>query len=454
MSKLTDFKRYHKNPRRISEKQLKEMESWMEELGDLSGIVIDLNSQEIIGGNQRSKILEEGESVLQDVDPKKDGTVAWGYLEWKGRRFNLRHVRWTPEQCERANIIANKAGGEWDFEILSSEAWSTNQLLEFFTKEELPFIANEKKEIQEDNFDTTPPEEPVSRPGDVYELNHHRLRCGDSTTPSEIKDLMAGEKARLIFTDPPYGVTYTGVPNSKIWKEIGNDSLRENGLFQFLSMAFDAAQEATMDNAGIYCFYASRNHMLFETAMNATGWVVKQQLIWTKGTFVMGRSDYHYAHEPILYGHKEGQNSSWFGDRKQRTELITLTKTDLRKKTKEELLEMISVIREETDNWMNKQDNKGTYEHPTQKPIALAAKGIINSSLEDDIILDPFAGAGFVLLAAEQTDRRAYLQELDPAYVDVIIKRWIRWKEKKGQGFEIYKNGVKIPQPDLDKYTQ
>ena len=173
MTELTDFKRYHKNPRKISDTQLKEMETWMQELGDISGIIVDLNSQEIIGGNQRSKILQQARiHIMQSSEePEPDGTVARGYVIWRDRRFNYREVRWTKKQCEKANIIANKAGGEWDFEILGSDAWNTSSLLDYaWQKDELTFIQNEKREITEDNYKIVVPEEPITRQVTTQEL--------------------------------------------------------------------------------------------------------------------------------------------------------------------------------------------------------------------------------------------------------------------------------------------
>lgn len=452
---LNQFKRFHKNPRKISEAQKKDLEEAMDKYGDLSGIVVNLESGEFVGGNQRSAIIRDGEIEYTEIYDKPDrvGTVAEGYIVWRETRWTYREVRWDQTTMDGANLAANKLGGDWDFDILS--AWELETVTQYFKPEELPFIRDEQRDVKEDNFKVVVPEDPISRPGDLYELNNHRIQCGDSTHEKSMAVLMNRKKARVIFTDPPYGVSYDGakIADAKQWDMIRNDELRNDGLFKFLQGAFACCETSAMKEASLYTCYASRNHIIFESALNDAGWVVKQQIIWSKG-HVMGRSDYHWCHEPIMYCCKDGTNSRWYGDRTQRTTLNDSSLTELKKMTKENLMGILSAIKKESDIWQIKRDAGSSYEHPTQKPITLAAKGIINSSLPGEIILDPFMGAGFAILAAEQTDRVCYGQEIDPGYVDVIVKRWITWMNREGKKIRIIKNGAELKQSEIDQHLK
>lgn len=191
------MKQYFKNPRTLSEKQFKLLKRDLEELGDLSGIVHDLNSDEIIGGNQRSKVFDLKPEMITTVDrfdpPTRTGTVAAGYVDYGGERFGYRAVRWTPKQCEKANIVANKSGGTWNMEVLVNE-FDVGDLKEWGFEDveldiKLPDVAQEDGEIPE------PPADPVSRPGDLWMLGEHRLFCGDSTNQQHVEKLLGGGEA-------------------------------------------------------------------------------------------------------------------------------------------------------------------------------------------------------------------------------------------------------------------
>lgn len=245
---LNQFKRFHKNPRKISEAQVKDLQEAMEKYGDLSGIVVNNETMEFVGGNQRSGIIQEGEiHITQAYDkPDRVGTVAEGYILWKDTRWTYREVRWSQEMMDGANLAANKLGGDWDFDILAT--WELETVKQYFQPEELPFIRNEEREIREDNFKVVPPEDPISRPGDLYELNDHRIYCADSTHEKSMALLMNKKKARVIFTDPPYGVSYDGakMADAKQWDMIRNDELRNDGLFKFLQGAFACCETSAM----------------------------------------------------------------------------------------------------------------------------------------------------------------------------------------------------------------
>lgn len=261
--------------------------------------------------------------------------------------------------------------------------------------------------------------------GDVFVMGSHRVVCGDAKDPLVWQTLMQDEKADCVFTDPPYGVSYVGNnnPNGKDWGGITNDDLRGDDLQDFLTPTFKKANEYTKPKAPMYCFYASINHVFFEYALQDAGWRVKQQLIWDKG-HILGHSDYHWAHEPIMYCAKKEQNCEWFGDRTQKTIILSMTVPQLQSMTKDELVALVQGIHDQSTVWQIRRDNVRDYEHATQKPVALASKAIKNSTRPTGIVVDMFGGSGSTLVACEATGRSARIIELEPKHVATIITRW------------------------------
>jgi DNA modification methylase len=271
--------------------------------------------------------------------------------------------------------------------------------------------------VQEDDA-PDPPEEPDSERGVVYELGPHRLLCGDATDPGDLAELMGGEQAALVFTDPPYGVSYEDT-GPGAWDEaklalkeaglleprfdpIAGDELRGEDLFKFLVSAFSAWREACDPSAAWYVWHASRTQILFERALNEVGYVVRAQVVWAKSRPAFNFGQYKYQHEPCFYAFRDGHVPAWHGD---------LTQTTL---------------------WQVPSESGAVYRHPTQKPVGLGAVGIRNSSRRGEVVLDPFAGSGSTLMAADQLDRRAFLMEIDPRYCDVIRERWLRAQREDG----------------------
>lgn len=202
---------------------------------------------------------------------------------------------------------------------------------------------------------------------------------------------MDGKQADLCVTDPPYNVDYEGGTEKHL--KIENDKMSPEEFREFLTAAFDRVNETLTEGSAFYVWFASREHVNFEKALNAAGLQVRQELIWVKSAFVLGRQDYQWKHEPCLYGWKEGAAHKWYGGRKQTTTL----------------------------EFERPNANK---EHPTMKPISLIANCIANSSKKGNIVIDLFGGSGSTLIACEQLGRKCYTAELDPRYCDVIIKRW------------------------------
>jgi len=259
----------------------------------------------------------------------------------------------------------------------------------------------EDNEALEDDFDVEAnlPEEPITKLGDVWMLGKHRLACGDSTSSGAFTKLMNGQQADLVLTDPPYNVDYEGATKDKL--KIQNDKMQDEQFLQFLTDAFTRMYEHSKKGAAIYVFHADSEGYNFRTAFKQAGYSLRQCLIWVKNSLVMGRQDYQWQHEPILYGWKDGASHVWYADRKQ----TTLVEFDRPQKSAE---------------------------HPTMKPVGLCGYFIANSSKEGDIVLDPFGGSGSTLIACEQTGRTCYIVELDEKYCDVIVKRYETFTGEKG----------------------
>lgn len=234
--------------------------------------------------------------------------------------------------------------------------------------------------------------------GDVWQLGNHRLMCGDSTIITDVEKLMNGSKADMLLTDPPYNVNYEGGTGLKIQ----NDNMGDAQFRQFLYDAFTTANIVMKEGAVFYIWHADSEGYNFRGACKDVDWTVRQCLIWNKNTMVLGRQDYHWKHEPCLYGWKDGASHLWASDRKQTTVID-----------------------------FNKPSRNG--EHPTMKPVGLFDYQIQNNTKGGDIVLDLFGGSGTTLIACEQNKRIAYVMELDPHYCDVIITRWETLTGKKAE---------------------
>ena len=303
------------------------------------------------------------------------------------------------------NRLAMNAG--WDDELLKLELTELKDAdfdldLMGFTSDELDRLINGDAGggLTDDDAVPETPKEPVSRPGDLWILGNHRLLCGDSTMLSDVEKLMGNELADMAFTDPPYNVDYGNNAKDKMRgkdRRILNDALGD-GFYQFL---YDACVNLLMVTKG-GCYVAmssSELHTLQKAWLDAGGkW--STFIIWSKNTFTLGRADYQRQYEPILYGWKQGADHFWCGDRDQ------------------------------SDIW-NYNKPRVNDLHPTMKPVELVERAIQNSSKSRDIVLDLFGGSGTTLIACEKTNRQARLIELDPKFVDVIVKRWEEYTGEK-----------------------
>ena len=301
------------------------------------------------------------------------------------------------------NRIAENAG--WDDAMLRIELQSLQEdgfnldITGFDADALAEIMAGEETTVDGQTDDDAVPEVPVtpiSRPGDVWELGNHRLLCGDATTPASYEALMADGQADMVFTDPPYNVDYANSAKDKMRgkdRPILNDNLGD-GFYDFLLAALTPMLERCA--GATYIAMSSSELDTLQQAFRAAGGKWSTFIIWAKNTFTLGRADYQRQYEPILYGWPEGQNRHWCGDRDQ------------------------------GDVWNIKKPQKNDL-HPTMKPVELVERAIRNSSRPGDIVLDPFGGSGTTLIAAEKSGRIGWLIELDPKYVDVIVRRWQDW---------------------------
>ena len=391
--KITDIIPYDKNPR-LNDGAVEAVANSIKEFGWRAPIVVDKDMVIICGHTRLKAAIQLG---LEEVPVH----IA----------DNL-----TPEQVQAYRIADNRTGeiAEWDYSLLPVELKELQDSdfdlsLLGFDADELDKLLNGEEENVvaegETDADAVPevPEVAVSKRGEVYQLGKHRLMCGDSTKPEDVAKLLDGELADMVFTDPPYGVSYKGVnnPGGRAWEVIENDDLRGDTLSEFLLAAFKNIKANLREKRAFYIWYATSNHLQFEHAIIDAELKSKQVLMWNKG-MILGHSDYHWAFEPCFYGCKAEENCIWFGDRCQ------------------------------TTVWDIKRDNTREYVHPTQKPTALAIKAMFNSSKPGEIVLDLFGGSGSTLIACEQTNRVNRSMEFDPKYADVIRKRWAEFVHGQG----------------------
>jgi DNA modification methylase len=361
---------YDKNPRK-NEKSVDKVASSLQEFGFQQPIVVDKNGVVIVGHTRLKAAIKLGLKEVPVV-----------YAE------DL-----TEEQAKAYRLADNKTAeySAWDMDLLADEL----EGLEEFNFDMVPFGFEKPDEIIEDDFDEEEAlgaiGEPITRLGNIWKMGGHRLFCGDATSEDDAAALMDGAFADLVVTDPPYNVDYEGATKDKL--KIQNDKMGDSDFFQFLADSFLRMYESSKKGAAIYVFHADSEGYNFRSAFKAAGYALRQCLIWVKNSMVMGRQDYQWQHEPILYGWKDGASHAWYSDRKQTT-----------------LIHFDRPMR--------------NAEHPTMKPIGLCAYLIGNSSKEGDVVLDPFGGSGSTLIACEQTGRVCYMMELDPKYCDVIVKRW------------------------------
>ncbi len=396
------------NPRKDlkpRDREYEQIKRSIQEFGYVDPVIVN-SDLSIIGGHQRWKVLKdlgysEIDCVVVDLDKSREKAL---------------------------NIALNKISGEWDLPLLKELIESLGK--EMFDVSLTGFDAAEvdelftkvhDKEIKEDGFDADKAAEeitnPVTKYGDVWLLGKHRLMCGDSTLLHDVLTLMDGKKANTCVTDPPYNVDYTGATKDAL--KIKNDRLEDGKFYEFLLGAFKNAFEVLDNGGAMYVFHADTEGLNFRKAFKDAGFHLANVCIWVKQSMVLGRSDYQWQHEPVLYGWKPTGSHKWYSDRKQ------------------------------TTIWNFDRPSKNI-DHPTKKPVNLVAYPIKNSSLSNCIVFDPFGGSGSAIIASDQLGRICYTMELDEKYCDVIVRRFA---EQAGTTDEIYlfRDGNKLRYSEIEK---
>lgn len=367
---VKDIKPNPANPRTIKDDKFQKLVQSLKdfpEMADVREVVVN-KDHVILGGNMRFKAMQE---------------AGW-------KEIPVKVVDWPEDKQKEFIIKDNVSGGEWDWDILANE-WDADLLDEWGM--DLPSKFGDE-EVEEDEAPEVSEDPPVSKLGEIYELGRHRVMCGSATSEDDTNRLLGNLQLNLYLTDPPYNVDYTGKTKDAL--KIENDQMDDGEFLAFLADSHRRADEHMKNGAAFYIFHADSEGYNFRAAVREVGWMLKQCLIWVKQSMVMGRQDYQWKHEPILYGWKSGASHSWYTDRKQTTVL-------------------------EFD-----RPSRST-EHPTMKPINILAYLINNSTKAGDLVFDNFSGSGSTLIACEQTDRTCYGMELDPKYVDVIRKRYAKY---------------------------
>jgi len=374
---------YVKNSRTHSDGQVAQIAASIKEFGWTNPILVDGESGVIAGHGRLLAARKLGQKEVPVIE--------------------LKHMT---ESQKRAYVIADNQlamNAGWDTTLLSLELADLKEqgfemdVLGFDPKELDKLLEPEQVDglTDEDAVPDTPVE-PKTKLGDIYQLGNHRLMCGDSCSITDMEKLCAGQLVDMWLTDPPYNVAYEGSTGLTI----KNDNMEDSQFRQFLRDSYVTADAVMKAGAVFYIWHADLEGYNFRGAAKDAGWTVRQCLIWEKSSLVMGRQDYHWKHEPCLYGWKDGSGHLWASDRKQTTILQ-----------------------------FNKPRKNG--DHPTMKPVELFEYCLMNNTKGGDIVLDSFGGSGTTMIASEKHGRYARLMELDPKYCDVIVKRWEDFTGKK-----------------------
>lgn len=398
---------YARNARTHSSAQITQIAASIKEFGFLAPIVI-AEDNTILCGHGRFY-------AAQKLGLKKIPCVKESHLT---------------EAQKRAYIIADNKlsiNAGWDDELLAVElsdlqGEGVDLSITGFDEKELAdlFDDKSKSDVEDDGYDLSAALEKAAfvQRGDIWTVGRHRLMCGDATSADDVAALMGGKRANLLLTDPPYGVSF----KSSSGLTIQNDSIKDEDFYSFLKSAFSAAVDCLEKGAAAYIFHADTEGLNFRRAFVDAGFHLAGCCIWVKDSLVLGRSDYQWQHEPVLYGFLQNGKHSWYSDRKQ------------------------------TTIW-NFAKPKKNANHPTSKPLDLLSYPIQNSSQENAIVLDTFGGSGSTLMACELTNRICYTMELDEKYASVILRRYV---DDTGRPDDVFveRNGERIPYASLAKAVE
>lgn len=398
---------YVNNARTHSPEQLAKLRSSLREFGFINPVIIDRDFNVIAGHGRIAAAKEEGITEVPCV-----------------------FVDYLTEAQKKAYILADNRmalDAGWDEELLRIEIESLQGAdfdvsLTGFGEDEIAdlFSGDGEKDVKDDDFDLSAALEKAAfvEKGDIWTVGRHRLMCGDATSAEDMAALMDGKKANLIVTDPPYNVAF----KSGSGLSIQNDSMENGEFYTFLYNSFQNMVEHLESGGAAYVFHADTEGLNFRKAFVDAGFHLAGVCIWVKNSLVLGRSDYQWQHEPVLYGFLKNGKHPWYSDRKQ------------------------------TTIW-NYDKPKRNKNHPTSKPLDLLGYPICNSSQENAIVLDTFGGSGSTMMACEQTNRICHMMELDEKYASVILRRYV---EDTGDSENVYvvRGGEKIPYSALVKEVE
>ena len=398
---------YVNNARTHSPEQLAKLRSSLREFGFINPVIIDRDFSVIAGHGRIAAAKEEGITEVPCV-----------------------FVDYLTEAQKKAYILADNRmalDAGWDEELLRIEIESLQGAdfdvsLTGFGEDEIAdlFAGDGEKDVKDDDFDLSAALEKAAfvEKGDIWTVGRHRLMCGDATSAEDVAALMDGKKANLIVTDPPYNVAF----KSGSGLSIQNDSMENGEFYTFLYNSFSCMVEHLESGGAAYVFHADTEGLNFRKAFVDAGFHLAGVCIWVKNSLVLGRSDYQWQHEPVLYGFLKNGKHPWYSDRKQ------------------------------TTIW-NYDKPKRNKNHPTSKPLDLLGYPISNSSQENAIVLDTFGGSGSTMMACEQTNRICHMMELDEKYASVILRRYV---EDTGDSENVYvvRGGEKIPYSALVKEVE
>lgn len=398
---------YVNNARTHSKEQINKLRASIREFGFINPVIIDKDYNVIAGHGRILASQEEGIDKVPCV-----------------------FVDYLTDAQKKAYIIADNRmalDADWDEELLKIEIESLKDedfdlsFTGFDESELLDLFGDDSKgKVEDDNFDLSSALEKASfvEKGDVWTVGKHRLMCGDATSKEDVQTLMGDTKGNLILTDPPYGVSF----KSSSGLTIENDSMKNDEFYNFLLSAFKNMADHLEKGGSAYVFHADTEGLNFRKAFVDSGFHLAGCCIWVKNSLVLGRSDYQWQHEPVLYGFMQNGKHRWYSDRKQ------------------------------TTIW-NFDKPKKNSNHPTSKPLDLLSYPISNSTQENAVVIDTFGGSGSTLMACEKMNRICYTMELDEKYASVILRRYV---EDTGDMDNVYviRNGKKIPYADLVKEVE
>ncbi|RGG87008.1 DNA modification methylase [Ruminococcus sp. AF17-11] len=398
---------YVNNARTHSKEQINKLRASIREFGFINPVIIDRDYNVIAGHGRIMASKKEGIDKVPCV-----------------------FVDYLTDAQKKAYILADNRmalDADWDEELLKVEIESLQGAdfdlnLTGFDEAELMDIFGDDNQsrAKDDDFDLTAALEKASfvEKGDVWTVGRHRLMCGDATSSEDVSTLMGNTKANLILTDPPYGVSFM----SSSGLTIQNDSMKNEEFYNFLLASFKCMAEHLENGGSAYVFHADTEGLNFRKAFIDAGFHLAGCCIWVKDSLVLGRSDYQWQHEPVLYGFVQNGKHKWYSDRKQ------------------------------TTIW-NFDKPKRNANHPTSKPLDLLSYPIGNSTQENGVVIDTFGGSGSTMMACEQMNRICYMMELDEKYASVILRRYVE-NTNNAEGVFVERNGRKIPYTELVKEVE